>query len=143
MNHDRLNLPVRGSNLHGNGLCGNSSMFLDRVCLIPRSFCFWGERVEVRFVLLVEVFAFAFAVVVVLDCFFFDCVPVVVSDRWFFFSAVCVLDFGEDDFTLGDTPREIVSFFPVERLEDVVGDFDEEVLRVVILLDFGCEFHLQ
>ena len=61
----------------------------------------------------------------------------------FFFSAAAVFDFGEDDLVAFDTPRELVSFFPVEVLEDVVRDFDEEVLRVVILLDFGGEFHLQ
>ena len=91
MNHDRLNLPVRGSNLHGNGLCGNRSILDDLVCFTPRSFCFWGERVEVRFVLLVEVFAFALAVVVVFDVLRFDCVPVVVSLLTFFFKADAVV----------------------------------------------------
>ena len=38
MNHDRLNLPVRGSRRHGILFTGNRSVSLHLVCLTPRSF---------------------------------------------------------------------------------------------------------
>ena len=144
MYHDRLNLPVRGSNLHGNRLCGNSSIFLDRVCLTPRSLCFGRE--EVTFVLFVVVFvlfvlfAFTLAVVVVLEFLLFDCVPVV-SLLVFFFSAAAVFDFGDDDLlTVRDAPVERVTFFPVERGEDFFGDC-EEVVVLVISVNNSVEVH--
>ena len=78
---------------------------------VPTALRFWTVVVlpegffcclfDVVVVLLVEVFvlfALAFAGVVV-----------VVRHCWFFFSAACVFDLGEDDFALGDTPREFVT----------------------------------
>ena len=111
--------------------CGKRSKFALRVYLGPRSFCFWRAFVEERFVLFVEVF--------VLFTFAFAGVVVVVRERWFFFNASCVFDLGEDDLISFDAPRELVTFFPVEVLEDVVRDFDEEVLRVIVLLNFSLE----
>ena len=115
--------------------CGNRSSFADLVYLIsgpvgrlPRTCRFWVDELVVPFVEVFVLFAFAFAGVVV-----------VVSDCWFFFSAACVFDFGEDDLALGDTPAEFISFLPVERFEDVVRDFDVVVFRVGILFNLSDE----
>ena len=78
---------------------------------------------------------FGVDVVVFLDVFVVALVKVSV----FFFSAAAVFDFCEDDLVSFDAPREFVTFFPVEVLEDVVRDFDEEVLRVIVLLNFSLK----
>ena len=102
-------------------------------------FCCVFDVLVVLLVDVFELFTFAFAVEVLVDFFFFDGVPVVVRHCWFFCSAAAVFDLGEDDFALGDTPAEFVTFFPVERFEDVVGDFDVVVFRVGILFDLSDE----
>ena len=64
---------------------------------------------DVLVVSLVEVFAFGLTFEVVVDFFLFDCVPVIC---WFFFSAVCVFDFSDDDLlAVRDVPVERVAFF--------------------------------
>lgn len=111
---------MRGSKRHGNVFtCGNKSRSFDLVYLylgpvwrLPRA-CRFG--VDVVFFL--DVFVVALVKVSV-----------------FFFSAAAVFDFGEDDFAFFDTPADFVSFFPLERVEDVVWDFDVVVFRVGILL---------
>ena len=60
----------------------------------------------------------------------------------FFWSAVAVFDFSDDDlFAVRDVPVERVAFFPVEVLEDVVGDLDVVVFRVGILLNRCRKVH--
>ena len=109
---------------------GNSSSFLLFVTLI--SVGVFVCRLDVRVVDFVVVFCDVLEVL--FDCLFFGSVPVV-SFSWFFFSAAAVFDFGEDDFAFFDTPGEFVTFFPLERVEDVVWDFNEVVFRVGILLN--------
>ena len=114
MNHDRLNLLVRGSNLHGIQLTGNSSVSLHLVCLTPRSFL--DVRVVDRVV--VNVFAFTFAFVPEIFPVFFGCFVDVSVFRFFSNDdAVVVLDF----------PDERVTLFPVEVFADFKRDLDVEV----------------
>jgi len=75
--------------------------------------------------------------------FFFDVVVVALVKVFvFFLSAAAVFDFSDDDlFAVCDVPVERVAFFPVEVLEDVVGDLDVVVFRVGILLNRCRKVH--
>jgi hypothetical protein len=75
--------------------------------------------------------------------FLFDVVVVALVKVFvFFLSAAAVFDFSDDDlFAVCDVPVERVAFFPVEGLEDVVGDLDVVVFRVGILLNRCRKVH--
>ena len=132
--------------------CGKRLSLLDLVCLGPTSLRFWRvvvfpegffccvfDVLVVLFVVVFVLFAFAFAVEVLVDFFFLDGVPVVVRHCWFFCRLRCVVEPCEDDFAVFDAPADRVTFFPLERVEDVVWDFDVVVFRAGILFNLSDE----
>ena len=96
-------------------------MFLQRVCLTPLSFLLVVRLVWVDLVVR-ELLAFDVV---------FDDPLFVLRDAMFFSNADCVVAL--------DFPDEFVTFLPIEFLTDFLGDFDEVVFRVGILLYWNDE----